>query len=147
MQKSAVDSDNIQFLDLDSLVFLSQDALANEDKDVIMTMVLKIKELIASNSLLKGFSPGKYLVKSLPNLSGSPHAFSVGGNNIRCDKVCSKYQCFRYCSHWLTVATKENVAVEYAKHLQRTFVSSLTQTASQNVDRKKVGRKVVIKSC
>ena len=65
MLASAVDSDNIQFLDIDSLVFLLQDALANEDKDAVMAMVLKSKELVASNSLLKGFSPGQYLVKSL----------------------------------------------------------------------------------
>ena len=36
--------------------------------------------------------------------------------------------------------------VEYAKHLQRTSVSSLTQTASENVDSKKVGRKYAVKS-
>ena len=61
-------------------MFLLQDALVNEDKDVVIAMVLKSKELIASNSLLKGFSPVQYLVKSLSSSSGSPHAVSVGGN-------------------------------------------------------------------
>ena len=96
MQASAVDSDNIQFPDLDCLVFLLQDALANEDKDVVMAMVLKSKEFIASNSLLKGFAPGQYLVKSLSNSAGSPDVVSVGGNNISCDKVCPKCQRFGY---------------------------------------------------
>ena len=64
----------------------------------------------------------------------------VGGSNISCDNIML-YKRFRYCSHCLVVAIKENVVVEYAKHLQRTSVSSLTQTASENVDSKKVGRK------
>ena len=127
-------------------MFLLQDALANGDEDVVMAMALKSKELIVSNFLLKGFSPGHYLVKSLSNPSGSPQVVSIGGNNIRCDKVCPKYQCFGYCSHCLVVAMKENVVVEYAKHLQRKSVLSLTQMASQNVDSKKVGRKVAVKS-
>ena len=63
MQASVVDIHNIQFPDLDSLVFLLQDALVNKHKDVLMAMVLKSKELIASNFLLKGFPPGQYLVK------------------------------------------------------------------------------------
>ena len=41
---------------------------------------------------------------------------------------------------------KENVVVEYAKHLQRKSILSLTQTASQNADSKMVGRKVAVKS-
>ena len=146
MQISAVGNDNIQSPDLDSLVFLLQDALAKEDKDVVMAMVLKSKKLIVSNSLLKGFSPDHYIVKSLSNSSGSPRVVSIGGNNIRCDKVCPKYQCFGYCSHCLVVAMKENVVVEYAKHLQRKSILSLTQTVSQNVDSKMVGRKVAVKS-
>ena len=80
IQESIIDSDNIQFLDLDSLVFLLQEALVNKDKDVVISMVLKSKELIASNSLLKGFSPVQYLVKSLSSPSGSSHVVSVGGN-------------------------------------------------------------------
>ena len=134
MQASAVDSDNIQFPDLESLVYLLQDALANGDKDVVMAMVLKSKDLIASNSLLKGFSPGQYLVKSLSNPSGSLHAVSIGGNSISCDKVSPEYQRFAYYSHYLVVPVKENVVVEHAKHLQRTRVSSLTKAGSQNVD-------------
>ena len=63
MQASVVDINNIQFPDLDSLVFLLQDALLNKRKDVVMAMVLKSKEIIASNFLLKGFPPGQYLVK------------------------------------------------------------------------------------
>ena len=59
MQASTVDSDSIQFPDLDSLVFLLQDALVNENKDVVIAMVFKSKELIASNSLLKGFLTGQ----------------------------------------------------------------------------------------
>ena len=59
MQASTVDSDNIQFPDLDSLVFLLQDAAVNENKDVVIAMVFKSKELIASNSLLKGFLTGQ----------------------------------------------------------------------------------------
>ena len=106
-QISRVDSDNIQFPDPDSLVFLWQDALANEDKDVLMAMVLKSKELIASNSRLEGFASGQYLVKSLSNPSGNPHVVSVCGNNIMCDKVCPGHQRFEYCSHCLAVAMKE----------------------------------------
>ena len=128
MQASDVDSDNIQFPDLDSLVFLLQDTLANEDKDVVMAMVLKSKKSIASNSLLRCFSPGQCLVKSLSNPSRSPHIVSVGGYNIKCEKVCHRYQRFGYCSRCLDVAVIENVVVKYAKHLQRTSVSSLTQT-------------------
>ena len=41
---------------------------------------------------------------------------------------------------------KENVVVEYAKDLQRTSVSILTQTSSQNADSRKVDRKVAVKS-
>ena len=55
------------------------------------------------------------------------------------------YQRFGCCSHCLVVAIKENVVVEYPKHLQRTPVTSLTQTESKNVDSKKVGRKVAVK--
>ena len=45
-----------------------------------------------------------------------------------------------------SVAIKENVVVEYVKQLHCKSVSSLAQTASQNVDSKRVGRKVAVKS-
>ena len=74
-------------------------------------------------------------MKSLSNPSGSPHVVSVGGNNITCDNIVL-YERFGYCSHCLVVANKRECCVEYAKHLQRTSVSSLTKTASENVDSK-----------
>ena len=46
---------------------------------------------------------------------------------ICCDNIVL-YQRFGYCSHCLVVAIKENVVAEYPKHLQRTSVTSLTQT-------------------
>ena len=56
------------------------------------------------------------------------------------------YQRFGYCSHCLVVAIKENVVAEYPKHLERTSVTSLTQTESKTVDSKMVGWKVAAKS-
>lgn len=104
-------------------------------------MALKSKELITSNSIMRGLLTGQYLVKLLSNPLGLLHAVSAEDKSIDCNKEWLKDQRYGYCGHSLPVPIKQVILEKYAKILQRTSVARLIQTDSWNIDSKKVGRK------
>lgn len=104
-------------------------------------MTLKSKELITSNSIMRGLLSGQYLVKLLSNPLGLLHAVSAEDKSIDCNKEWLKDQRYGYCGHSLSVPIKQVILEKYAKILQKTSVARLIQTDSWNIDSKKVGRK------
>ena len=103
-------------------------------------MALKSKELITSNSIMRGLLSGQYLVKLLSNPLGLLHAVSAEDKSIDYNKKWLKDQRYGYCGHSLSVPIKQVILEKYAKILQRTSVARLIQKDSWNIASKSVGR-------
>ena len=103
-------------------------------------MALKSKELITSNSIMRGLLSDQYLVKLLSNPLGLLHAVSAEDKSIDYNKEWLKDQRYGYCGHSLSVPIKQVILEKYAKILQRTSVARLIQKDSWNIDSKSVGR-------
>ena len=124
--------------DIDSVVFLLEEALSNVDRNSLIGMVQKSLELVRTDSIKSGFLNGQYFVKSYSN--GAPHNVSVAEKNIKCDQACPQYRDNCYCSHALSLAIIENAIHQYAQSLSHIVKSNLTAIASKNVGRN-VGKK------
>ena len=77
---------NETLLDIDSIVFLLEEALPNVDRNLLICMVQKSLELVRTDSIKPGFLNDQYFVKSYSN--GAPHNVSVPEKNIKCDQAC-----------------------------------------------------------
>ena len=127
--------------DIDSIVFLLEEALPNVDRNSLIGMVQKSLELVRTDSIKPGFLNGQYLVKSQSN--GAPHNVPVT-ENIQCDQACPRYKDNYYCSHALSVTIIENAIHRYAQSLSRLVKPNLTAIASKHVGRN-VGKKKPVK--
>ena len=128
--------------DIDSIVFLLEDALPNVDRNSLIGMVQKSLELLRTDSIKPGFLNGQCFVKSYSNYA--THNVSVTEKNIKCYQAYPRYRDNYYCSHALSVAIIGNAIHRYAESLSRIVKPNLTAIASKNVGRN-VGKKKPVK--
>ena len=126
----------------DIVLFLLKESLPSTDSDMLFSSIQRAKKHLADNNVIKGFSPGEYLVRSISKPRGPPHLVRIDDCcRIICDNNCIGFLQNGFCGHAIATAIHAKCLERYARSLSHLSEVSYTKIASRNIDNSSVGRK------
>ena len=124
-----------------TMLFLYKEVMPLADDNILLGVIQKAKQLVASGNIRDGYETNEYLVKSSSKPRGSPHVirtFATG--KVMCDNACQNAILRGYCAHALSVAIMQNMVETYINSLS-SLDAPLTRVASTNVNSSVSGHK------